>query len=172
MMVRALRSRTVGGMAPSMLSRTAAHRRGRGSTMLEFALMLPFFLLFVLFSLNIGVLVTTQMSVQYATYVGARTGAQVGGANVGGAQTSVRAINQLLDDMPLTQSRDATITVVSGGTCQNNATHRNVTIRTRYNARFITPGLGALLRLSGGADTNTTTWAINTTALARCEVVR
>ena len=140
--------------------------------MLEFALMLPFFLLFVLFSLNMGVIITTQMSVQYATYVGARSGAQIGGGNLSGARTSERAINQILDDMPATRSRDATVQILTGATCRNNTTHRNVTVRTTYNARLVTPGLGALLRLTGSDDASSVNWTLRTTALARCEVVR
>lgn len=151
------------------MSRRRGRLSARASTQLEFALILPFFLLFLVFSLNMGVLIVQHGALQHATNAAARAGAQVGGAGVN--STSQRTFETTLTDMPGITARDATLTIVSGRTCKTSGRDREVVVNASYRAPLVVPGMDGLIRMVGG-DTAGSTWTLNARSLARCEVVR
>lgn len=146
-------------------------RRSRdGSTQLEFALMLPFFLLFLTFTLNMGVLIVEHGALQHATNAAARAGAQVGGAGIG--RTSSRVFNDTVDAMPgLQRGSDPALTIVSGNRCSTSGSNREVVLRSSYRSPLAIPGMNQLLAMTG-AQTTSASWTLRATSVARCEIVR
>jgi Flp pilus assembly protein TadG len=159
-------------MQPASPARHSRRRSRRGSTMLEFAFMLPFFLLFLSFSVNVGALVLQHGALQTAANSAAIAGAQVGGGNVG--NTSKTAFYTTVDAMPGIARKDVTsFTVRTGKTCAISGTNRNVTVDVKYNAPLVLPGMGTFARMAGGASTRSaTSWPLKVSSLSRCEVVR
>jgi Flp pilus assembly protein TadG len=145
-------------------------RKRRASVMVEFALLLPMFLFFIMFSIDAGRLMLLRAELQDATQQAARAGAQVGGATYTGA-ASRHAFDAAIELAPgLDAPKVTNFEVVEGGRCTVGQPY--VTIRTEYDASLVTPGLGALLRLvSSNAGTVSSTWQLRAVSTARCEVV-
>ncbi len=145
-------------------------RRRRGSVMIEFALLLPMFLFFIMFSIDAGRLLLLRAELQDATQQAARAGAQVGGASRNG-EVSRAAFNQAIDLAPgLETSKVSVFQIIEGANC--TVANPYVSIRTEYNASLVTPGLGAVLRLvSRTAAAPPGTWTLQAVSTSRCEVV-
>lgn len=151
-------------------------RRRRGSVMIEFALILPLFIFFILFSIDAGRLMLLRAELQDATQQAARAGAQVGGAELNGITPSRDAFDRAVSYAPsLAAERVQGFTILGPtskkcGTGSVAATH--VTIATEYRAQLITPGLGELLDLvTNDVSVPGDGWILRATSTARCEVV-
>jgi len=147
-----------------------ASRWRRASTHLEFVFVLPWFLLFIVFSLNMGVMIVQYGGLQNATNAAARAGAQVGGADVGGASETV--FRQQLESFAGVDSDDVTLRVLSGRTCTTSGPSRDVVVEAGYVAPLAIPGMGGIMRLVGADDDNASGFHLQARAVARCEVVR
>lgn len=143
-------------------------RTRRGSVMIEFALMLPMFLFFVLFSIDAGRLMLMRASLQDATQQAARAGAQVGGALQN--NVSLSAFDEAVELAPGMDPSRAVIVVLAGNRC--TAGQKYVTVRSTYEAQLATPGLVSLLRMiSNGSTGPSGGWVLRATSTARCEIV-
>jgi Flp pilus assembly protein TadG len=139
--------------------------------MIEFAMVLPLFLFILLFTVDMGRMVLLQAALQDATQQAARSGAQVGGANKNGNKSQT-TFNEAVSNAPgMTTSRISEFSVLAGSSC--TAFQPNVTIRTAYQADFVTPGLSTLLGVFTGDERGPEAdWTLRATSVARCEVLR
>lgn len=157
--------------ATAMRRRTShASRWRRAATHLEFVFVLPWFLLFIVFSLNMGVLIVQYGGLQNATNAAARAGAQVGGAEVGDASQTV--FRQQLESFAGVDADDVQLRVLSGHSCTTSGPNRDVVIEAGYGAPLAIPGMGGIMRLVGADDSNASNFHLQSRAVARCEVVR
>jgi len=154
----------------------AAGRRGRrGSQYIEFAILLPVFVAFLLFIMGVGQLVMLQAGLQDAAQQVARTGAQNGGLGTdcptGGvcAATSVAAseLSTSLSAMPGGSggSYDP-IQVLAGGNYDCSTSAPWVTVKVTYHAQLTIPLMSSLLQAMSS------NWALSAEATARCEISR
>ena len=157
---------------PRALSRTMTRTR-RGVVSLEFAMLLPLFLLMTLFAVDMGRLIVVNGAVADAAFHAARVGAQIGGACPNNPTTcdtdgvSRVAFNETVDAYPTIESSEVEyFRVDTGGRCASSGPDRHVTIRTRYKIDPITPGLYTLAGLVGDG------WSVSNAAVVRCDVVR
>jgi hypothetical protein len=160
-----------------MLERRTRRRPGtgrsrHGSVMIEFAMLLPIFFLFVMFSLDAGRLILVRAQIQDATQQSARAGAQVGGGGADSTGVSRLAFNsQMLIAPGVNPSQVSRFTVTEGRTCSSSQPY--VTVRAEYRTPLITPGLGTLIgsldRSGRGREGEFVITAVST---ARCEVSR
>jgi Flp pilus assembly protein TadG len=155
--------------ARSTALRRSAHRRRFGSTQLEFALVLPFFLLFIVFALNMGLLIVSHGALQHAANAAARAGAQVGGASIN--NTSQVVFDETVRSMPGIDSRMVAMSATAGGVCSTGGSNRDVVIVARFDAPLAVPGMDQLIRMVGGQAMGPRI-TLNARAVARCEVVR
>ena len=142
---------------------------------LEFAMLLPLFLLMTMFAVDMGRLIVVNGAVADATFHAARVGAQTGGAcpnnktrcNTRGV--SALAFYETVDAYPAI-SREGVPTdgfhVETGGTCSSSGLNSHITIRTQYEIDPITPGLYTLAGLVSDG------WSVSNAAVVRCDVVR
>jgi Flp pilus assembly protein TadG len=152
--------------SPVTLQRDQLHSRSRkGVELIEFAIVMPLLIFIILFSIDMGRNIFVAGTLQDAVYISARTGAQVGGANIGG--TPHAAFNSAFANIPGAASGSVTWTVTSGGTCTLSGANTYVIITATYPEQFVTPGLGAALSVVTGAPPH-----ITAVGVARCEVVR
>lgn len=146
-------------------------RRRRGSQILEFALVVPFFLAFIFLAVDMGWMVLMHGVVTNAAYSAAQVGAQDGGGG-GTNGPSQQAFQQAMFGVPASNLQQATVQVTTGQVCQQfSATQSFVTVQAAIPVNFITPGLGAILSLLGGQGLSNT-WKLQAVGVARCEVVR
>lgn len=146
----------------------ASARRGRrGAQMLEFVLILPFFLLLMVAAIDMGRLVLTQTALHDAAYTASRTGAQLGGANVGGNNIAANVFYETVAATPGLELSRTTLTYTGPALCQAFSSARFVRVDATYNFQFLTPGLYSLLNVSAGGN-----WTVRATGVSRCEVVR
>ena len=149
-------------------------RTRQGVVSLEFAMLLPLFLLMTLFAVDMGRLIVVNGAVADATFHAARVGAQTGGAcpnNRTQCDThgvSADAFYATVDAYPAI-SRDGVpvgdgFRVETGGICTSQ--NRHITIRTEYEIKPITPGLYTLAGLVSDG------WSVSNVAVVRCDVVR
>lgn len=160
----------------------------RASTMIEFAFILPIFTFMLLFSLDMGHLVLMSGAMADATFSAARTGAQVGGAGydvtsgnlvcTGGtcqSGTTYASLMSTVSQIPGYRSlvSGTAMSITSGARCQAG-TNDHVSIKTTYTAQLATPGLSALLGMFNGGNSapSDKNWALSSTAVARCEIIR
>jgi Flp pilus assembly protein TadG len=160
--------RTATSSVRPMLHPAAAPRRRRAAAMVEFALLLPLFVFFVMFTVDMGRMVIMRAQLHDATQQAARAGAQIGDA-AGGGGTSKIAFDQSLQDAPLLQPGLATMLIMQNSCSQ--AGNQYVAIRGEYPTTLVTPGLGAMLNLFNAGGVNTAgTWTLRATSVARCEI--
>lgn len=137
--------------------------------MIEFALLLPIFILMMVLTFDFGRMVLTNVTLHNAAYTAARAGAQIGGASVGGQQISRDAFVDTVDRDPVLRMEFLAANsprIVTGQSCTALGANRYVTVEAQYRFTFLTPGLNALLDITG------TPFNLRTSAVARCEVVR
>jgi len=164
-------------------------RKRRGVEFLEFAIVLPIFIIFLLFTVDMARLAILQAGLQDATQQLARGGAQIGGwgGRCPNATTTchgvpVAAFQNDVTNMPLgatssigsilswTTTADGTPASgqgpVAGTWCGPNAPY--VVAYTTYNPHdfFITPLLNDTLHLLVPG------WHLSAHAVARCEIAR
>lgn len=151
-------------------------RHRRASLMIEFALILPLFIFFILFSIDAGRLMLLRAELQDATQQAVRAGAQVGGAEFNGFSPSRDAFDRAVSYAPgLEAARVQSFEILGPptnkcGTGSVATTH--VTISTEYRAQLVTPGLGALLDIvTDNVSVPGDGWILRATSTARCEVV-
>lgn len=154
---------------------TSRKRKSRASLMIEFAIILPLFIFFILFSIDAGRLMLLRAELQDATQQAARAGAQVGGAELNGSTPSRSAFNRAIEySVGLSQDRVVSFTIVEPaskkcGTGSVSASH--VTISSEYSASLVTPGLEALLELAtSDVSIPQGGWLLRATSTARCEI--
>lgn len=171
--------------------RGGTSRARRAVAMLEFALILPMFLLLLVFAFDMGHLVLMSGAMQDATFTAARTGAQLGGAGLsmpsgskvcgdgecsqGEAWTSLQdTVAQIPTVRSLGVNNTLKMTIRQGAVCTQFGDD-HVVIDSHFRVRLITPGLGALLAMvstKNDAGAGLDEWPLTATAVARCEVVR
>lgn len=155
-------------------ARPRAHRRRKASVMVEFAMLLPIFFLFVLFSIDAGRMILLRSQLQDATQQAARAGAQVGGGGSGSSSASATAFYRAIDLAPgMDREEVSSVQVLSGRRCTNTSADSFVTVQARYATSLVTPGLGTLIGMlddSGRGPEGQ--WQLSATSVARCEVVR
>ncbi len=163
-------------------------RHRRAAEYVEFAILLPFFVFFITFAVDMGRLTMLQSAVQDATQQVARAGAQSGGWDfISGtycsAGTGVCAPNSApyklmqstLNQIPFANGSYVKSvssyasdygTTYAGPFCVNN-TGSYIVAKSQYDARyvFLTPGLYALMGAALGSH-----WYLNATAVARADV--
>lgn len=138
--------------------------------MLEFVILLPVFMFFLLFTLDVRSMVMQQAALQDATQQAARTGAQRGGGGAADAGASRQAFNRAVEAIPGMTAQNIVFYGIEGAVCQDANPY--VTVRARYRVNTMTPGLSALLRLATGNGVNADGWEVKATSVARCEVTR
>jgi Flp pilus assembly protein TadG len=150
----------------------ADNRKRRGSVMIEFAMLLPIFFLFVLFSIDAGRMILVRAQLQDSTQQAARAGAQVAGGGTSSSGPSRTAFfNAVLLAPGITADRVTRFSVVEGSTCSQSQPY--VTVETRYRTPLVTPGLGTLIGMldrSGRGPEGE--WSLSAVSTARCEVAR
>jgi Flp pilus assembly protein TadG len=149
----------------------------RGTVLLEFMLILPFFLFLILFTVDMGRLVLVSGALSDATYVGTRAVAQYGfigdvAQDQGGAafNEAIEAYN-LFGDSP---SDTVTFTIDNTNGCRTGGSGATAYVEATGTAaiRFITPGLGALLGAVGGGGSSDGNFEVTEQAVLRCEITR
>lgn len=148
--------------------------------MLEFIIILPMFLFLIVFMVDMGRVIMVATAVQEATYRSARASAIAGGADLlvtdsqgGLGSVSDAAFFQALEETPGGRSAEnISLSTVSGGRCEQSEPNNFVTIQATYDVKFLTPGMGGLLRLAGGGTTELgTSYSLQAVSVSRCEVV-
>lgn len=153
--------------------RQGVHRRHgvqmrRGAQMLEFAMLLPIFMFLIVFTFDMGRLVFTSVALQDAVQTAARAGAQVGGADIAGLQSSQRAFRDTINVAPgLSPNQVMSTSLPNGARCTITGSSRFVAFRTEYRFSFLTPGFNQMLNLAVPGD-----FRLVSTGVSRCEVVR
>lgn len=170
-------------------------RRTRGTVMLEFVLLMPLFILFIVFTINVSHAVMVRTQMQVVADNAARAGAQVGGGcyragdftgNPGSQCTldvaedpvSLAAVVDGLGTIAgvgsATQDDNGTdIRVISGGRCERGGEHDTVRVKVQIPLTPALPGIGQLLSLyNSGDDSVSRQWNIAVQSAARCEIVR
>lgn len=149
---------------------TRPHRR-RGSQMLEFTLLMPIFMILILFTFDMGRLVMINTALHDAAQSAARAGAQIGGANLENSAISLKAF----DDTAAAPGSvlDATKVigrqVTTGNYCTASGPDRFVTFQATYKFTFLTPLLKDLVGIGSDFDNG---FVISASAVSRCEVVK
>ena len=127
----------------------------------------PLFFFLAFFAIDIGRVILFSNILQDATFVAARTGAQIGGAGDPASGASWSSFESTLAGEGILDPSIATnFTVLSGQTC--SVADPFVRISVQYPVTFITPGLGALI---DNPALTSNPWTISASAVARCEVV-
>jgi Flp pilus assembly protein TadG len=152
-------------------------RSKRGTVMLEFALILPFFLFLVFFTVDMGRMTVLSGILSDSAYVAARSGAQRGGANINGDQNVIRTFERVQTNIPDLGADDpAQITIVNGTCSSTTGANSYIVVDVTKDVDFITPGLGALLNMAGGGDgtggPELSTWTLSSRGTVLCEIVR
>jgi Flp pilus assembly protein TadG len=148
-------------------------RARRATSMLEFVIILPLFLLLIVFIVDVARVLMVNNAVTTATYRAARDAAIRGGTDVycGAERCYQRTFDQALSEVP--GGSAATVDpagprVVSGARCTSGSVtlaDSVVTLETTYSLSLLTPGLATLLGTGSGG------WeGISVSAVARCEV--
>jgi hypothetical protein len=171
------------------LTRHTKLRRRRAVEFIEFAILLPFFVFFITFAIDMGRLTMLQASVQDATQQVARAGAQNGGWDFVDPTLCPGAVGQctgtpltlLTGDVKQTPYGNLLIfksltsyvsndgSTYGGAFCVNNA-YPYVVVHSQYDAShiFLTPGLYQFLGIALGNFKDN--WTLNATAVARVDV--
>jgi Flp pilus assembly protein TadG len=151
-----------------MTNPTRSMRWRRGAQMLEFAMLLPIFVLLIVFTFDMGRLVLTTVALQDAVQTAARAGAQVGGADIGGLRSSERAFQETVAAAPaLDPAKVLSTSTPNGARCTIAGSSRFVAYSAEYDFSFLTPGLYQLVSAAMPGD-----FSIAATGVSRCEVVR
>ena len=147
---------------------------GRGAALLEFVIVLPFLVFFLLFTFDVGRVLLLSSVIQDSTFTLARTAAQEGVFDQGRADALFSSqIAQLpggagavavepIQGYTSSSGQDSGVFTVC------SVVHKYVVVKvTSTIDSFVTPGLGTMLKVVTGSP-----WTLNTTAVARCEVAR
>jgi Flp pilus assembly protein TadG len=123
-------------------------RRGRGQSLVEFAVVLPVFLLILAGLLDFGLGLYSQMTIINAAREGARLGV-VDPSNVSGINSRVQAMAAGLDLSRLTVSTTCLDPGNAVKACSSTATGDSVKVKVDYTYRMIWPlAFGTQLDLS------------------------
>lgn len=151
--------------APVMLR---APRQGRrAATLLEFVLILPIFLFFMVLTVNLGLVVSANSSLQQGAFMAARQAAQTGFLNQAEA---AQTITTFVAQMPgtLTGVRVTAVDVggsASASTCDASQPNDYIQIQVTAQQPVPIPGLSLLMD-------QVPTFTQRASAVARCEVSR
>lgn len=129
-------------------------------------MLLPIFVLMMILTVDLGRMVFTQMALQEATYTAARAGAQVGGTNVGGADTSRKVLIQSLQNSPGISYAAVNQGSIQVSPAQCSVSNPLVTVSVSYNFTWSVPGMYTLLRVAAP------NFAVKAVAVSRCEIIR
>lgn len=152
-------------MRPAPGLRRTRHRRG--TQMLEFALLMPFFFVLILFTFDVGRFVLTSTALHDAAYTASRAGAQVGGGNLENSRTALAAFEDTARLNPMLGNGSLTGELRSGATCTAAGPDRFVTVRGTYRMQLLSTGM---LFFLGGVIPSSVD--VTSVAVSRCEVVR
>jgi len=158
----------------------APSRRRRAVQFIEFALIMPFFVVLIFFALDIG-----RMSIAYATMQDLATTTAIAGAQSGGVCLAsdgtvdcnngpgAKALSQsdeILAALPAGLVSNVAAAYPSGDKCTVDGANSYVTVTLKFDVQMLTPGLSLLAGTLSGHPGKTLT--MTTTALSRCEIVR
>jgi len=158
---------------PTRLRNHQAPRRRRGTQFIEFAILLPVFLVMLMLIVGMGEVVLTQAGLQDALQQVARTGAQQGGLGAGCVtggvcDASSSAATELANQVSAIPGGDPTklsaISVTAGGGSECSVNSPYVTVSVTYSQGLSVPGVTQLLNFIAP------TWTLHASATARCEV--
>jgi hypothetical protein len=144
-------------------------RRRRATGTLEFAMVLPLFLLLITFIVDVSRVMMISNAVNTSAYRAAREAAIRGGGDVvcpsSGTRCYIATFNTVLTETPGGSMATVTNgpTVLKGARC--SAVDPIVVIEARYSVRFLTPGLATVMGLAGGGFNN-----LGAKGVSRCEV--
>lgn len=148
--------------------------------MIEFAMLLPISIFFLLFIFNIGSAVLVDNVLNDAVYTAAQLSAQTGAVDPNAVRA---AIDQTMTNLGPGYSpanltvTQAGVTNVAGFGNSNVCTsgvggYTMVRVSASYNYPMI-PGLGALINMIGGGGASfSSSLTLNSTGVARCEIAR
>jgi Flp pilus assembly protein TadG len=143
--------------------------RRRASQLLEFAIVLPFFMLMLVLVVDMGRLVVVRTALHDAAYTSARAAAQVGGADLDGSRISRQIFFEQVAASPLLDTTNVSDFTAAPARC--SVTNRMVTVRASYTFDFLTPGLYSLVS-AGAGNTTRGGWTLDAVGVGRCEVIR
>ena len=162
------------GWRGARLDPTRLRRHRRGVQFIEFVILFPFYLLFLLFIIDMGRVTMMQAGIQDATQAVARNGAQYGGlpdcptngGQCGGATWTSFQTN--VKNLPggVSGTLVSLVALSGGGATGCSANSPYVTVRATYNYNFLTPGAYQVVHVIASG------WTISATATARCEIAR
>jgi Flp pilus assembly protein TadG len=156
-------------------------RKNKVSLILEFTLILPFILLLITFSIDMGRTVMTSTGLHDSASIAARAGARQG--IVGSYSTAnpckdnylsmgpvYSAFCQSVNSLPGLTADTFSILTPRSPTCKRNNGNPTdpelyITVRATAHVDYITPGLNVLLNTGLGSKSNVTV-----TGVAKCEV--
>lgn len=150
-----------------MIRRRLNQKKSRAAGILEFVLVLPFFLVLMILVVDLGRAMMLHTEVNSALNATARIAAVQGGVDnlaAGDNQTGLRSTFES-QYRPTSGVPAEDITVSSGSSptlCSPANPHVN--LEAQFNMRLITPFLDRMIEAFSGE------FAISTTAIARCEV--
>jgi Flp pilus assembly protein TadG len=144
-------------------------RHRRASQLLEFAIVLPFFMLMLVLVVDMGRLVLVRSALHDAAYTSARAAAQVGGTDLNGQRISQQIFYDEVQASPLLDTTK--VRTFTAGPARCSTATRMVTVRSTYQFDFLTPGLYSLIS-AGAGQTAAGGWTVDTVGVGRCEVIR
>jgi Flp pilus assembly protein TadG len=137
--------------------------------MLEFVLLLPLFMFFITFTVDMGRVMFMHGVLQDATYQAARNGAQSGLPQDPSVRTT---FDRAVDEAP-SMDADRIASFDAGPATCGSGTNAYVRVSSTYSADFITPGFSTLLGIFAGENKGPEgDWQLGARAVARCEVTR
>jgi Flp pilus assembly protein TadG len=154
--------------------------------LIEFTLLLPITVFFMIFIINMGTLMVTDGVLHDAAYTAAQTGAQAGtisAGSTGSTGTAWGSAAQTLSNLgpgftPASLSvTTADVTTDSGAGSSPICTaggYTTVQVSLTYQAPLL-PGMGLLFNIASGGTKNLNvgnTYALHATGVARCEIAQ
>ena len=167
----------------SRLSRPRSRHR-RGVEFIEFAILIPFFLFFITFAIDLGRLTMLQAGLQDATQQVARGGSQLGGwgnlcnptcaTNSPPYSAFTSSVNQIPGHTGVQVQSLTVFTAPFGSNARASglcsAANPYITAKSTASTKtlFLTPGLYQVIGVLNGQSN----WTLTSTAVARCEVAK
>lgn len=160
-------------------------RTSKGVNFLEFSLVMPFIMFFLVLSVDIGSAILKYAALQDAAYTTTRVSAQAGGAHPRtNLNVAADTLSEVVDHNKTLPQQGVVNTatpndgylgyiVRSGDKCTEGTNNMYVNIDVYYTPTLITPGLASVFKLSttGVGGDGFDTWAMRASAVSRCEVV-
>lgn len=141
-------------------------KRNRGTSVLEFVLILPLFLLLMMLVVDLGRVMMGYTAVNTALNTSARAAAVAGGTSAmcGASPCYEGAFADAYDDTAAVQESEIRLATVGSTSC--TAAAPNVALKAEFKVDLLTPGLYSAIGIARAGDG----FQLSTTAVSRCEV--